>query len=408
MVSTCMRGAVISTSVLKVIRPPHVRTWHTVPTLLTIINARIRELDRRKGLTMAIRNNLLFIAPFLLSNIGVCAQRVDYSVTSVPQEEKYELTQITTDEDEVCMPIVERSNSTVNWFTNRIIGVSHDGKHLAFISAKDGKTNIFVKDLDGNGTTIQRTKRYSVIDFSYSQDGKEICFTEKNGSTNSIFTTSSAQGFVCRQITTGHQDYTPIYSSDMSQIYFVRTENEVADIWSYDLSKNFVSSHTSGINPCIEGKDTLLVVRKGISNNHEIWRIDTKSGIEECVLSDANCSFSTPSLSPDGKWILMVGTGKLDVNGANQRNDDVFSVTAARDHFNMYNTSIGNNGKSKFYHNTDIYVCRSDGSQLIQLTYHAADDLSPAWSKDGKYFYFISQRGSKQGKANVWRMTFTY
>lgn len=58
--------------------------------------------------------------------------------------------------------------------------------------------------------------------------------------------------------------------------------------------------------------------------------------------------------------------------------------------------------------NTDIYVARTDGSELSQITYHAADDLSPVWSKDGKYIYFISQRGNAEGVANIWRMNFIY
>ena len=43
----------------------------------------------------------------------------------------------------------------------------------------------------------------------------------------------------------------------------------------------------------------------------------------------------------------------------------------------------------------------------MQLTYHAADDLSPVWSRDGRYIYFISQRGSATATANVWRMNFS-
>lgn len=67
----------------------------------------------------------------------------------------------------------------------------------------------------------------------------------------------------------------------------------------------------------------------------------------------------------------------------------------------MYAT--GEKGK---YWNTDIYVARTDGTDLSQLTFHAADELSPVWSKDGQYIYFISQRGSSTGTANIWRMTF--
>ena len=100
-------------------------------------------------------------------------------------------------------------------------------------------------------------------------------------------------------------------------------------------------------------------------------------GIEECIVSDINRSFTTPCISPDGNWICFVGDNYL-------------------------------NAGNKQYANTDIFACRVDGTQLTQLTYHAADDLSPVWSRDGKYIYFISQRGSVNAVANIWRMNFPY
>jgi Tol biopolymer transport system component len=87
-------------------------------------------------------------------------------------------------------------------------------------------------------------------------------------------------------------------------------------------------------------------------------------------------SYASPVISPNGRWIMLVGESLIFT------------------------------GKS-YYRNTDIYVCRTDGTQLTQLTFHAADDLSPVWSRDGRYIYFISQRGSADGVANVWRMPFT-
>ena len=61
-------------------------------------------------------------------------------------------------------------------------------------------------------------------------------------------------------------------------------------------------------------------------------------------------------------------------------------------------------GNGFVYPNTDLFVCRIDGTGFAQLTYHAADDLSPVWSKDGRFIYFISQRGSSDGTANIWKM----
>ncbi len=56
--------------------------------------------------------------------------------------------------------------------------------------------------------------------------------------------------------------------------------------------------------------------------------------------------------------------------------------------------------------NTDIFVVRTDGTQLTQLTYHPGNDLSPVWSPDGKSIFFLSQRGSAEKNYNVWRMDF--
>jgi Tol biopolymer transport system component len=274
------------------------------------------------------------------------------------------------------MPEVRRSGYNVNWLTNRIIDISVDGTQLAYLSMRNNTTNIFIKDVNRKGSSIQRTNRQAILDFSYSPNGKYICFSEKNGDNNEVYQTSSTNGYVCRQITSGNEDYSPVYSPDMTNIYFARKEMNGLSIWSYDLANNFLSNYTKGINPYpLKTKDQMLCTRFDANGKGEIWMINFGTGAEECILSDAKRSFSSPAISPDGQWILLVGSNVL-MNGSSP------------------------------YANTDIFVCHTDGTQLRQLTYHAADDLSPVWSRDGKHIYFISQRGSSTATANVWRMTF--
>ncbi len=97
-------------------------------------------------------------------------------------------------------------------------------------------------------------------------------------------------------------------------------------------------------------------------------------GSESIILSQENRSFTTASMSPDGKWIL-------------------FAANTTK--------------KPGVPENIDIYVVRADGSQLTQLTYHHGHDLSPVWAPDGKSIYFLSQRGSEKGLYNIWKMNFT-
>lgn len=309
---------------------------------------------------------------------GLWAQQVDYSVVSVPEEAGIEFRQVTTPSDYLCMPIVQRSSDGIAWFSNRIIDVSPDGSRIAFLSARNNTTNIFVKDLDKQGGSQQRTNRSAIIDFSYSPDGKYICFSEHRGETNQVFQTSATSGYVCRQMTSGAMDYSPIYSSNMKSIFFARQETQGVSIWSYDVGDNFLSTFTSGLNPYpLAGEEAYICVRANATGKSEIWKVDYGNGIEECIVSDPTRSFTSPVVSPDKQWIVMVGESAITAPGMT-------------------------------YRNTDIYVARIDGTQLTQLTYHAADDLSPVWGRDGRHIYFISQRGNAAGTANIWRMTFNH
>lgn len=306
------------------------------------------------------------------------AQNVDYTVVSVPEEAGCDFVRITSDADNVCMPQVQRSRGRVTWFSNRILDIDPKTNSLAYLSARNNTTNIFIKDVDKQGGSTQRTNRSAVIDFSYSPDGRYICFSEARGKSNQIFRTDARKGYVCRQITSGAQDYSPIYSNDMSQIFFARQEARNVSIWSYDVQNNFLSTYSNGLNPYpLKRESAYICARTNAAGQSELWKINYATGTEECIISDPQRSFTSPVISPDGQWVLFVGSSRI-ISG----NID--------------------------YSNTDLFVARLDGSEMAQLTYHAADDLSPIWSKDGKYIYFISQRGSATGTANVWRMNFNY
>ena len=316
----------------------------------------------------------LLVIAALLPLVSVA--QVDYSVVYVNEEAGLDLTRITTDNDYVFMPRVQRRGNKVFWLSNKIIDVSKNGKSLAYLSARNNTTNIFIKDIERQGSSVQRTNRQAVLDFNYSPDGKYICFAEANGKFCQIYQTDASVGYVCRQISSGNNDYSPIYSKDMNNIFFARQETNGFSVWSYNIANNFLSSYTKGMNPYpTKDADCILCARTNAQGLGEIWKVNYQTSVEECILSDPNRSFSTPVMSPDGQWILVVGSNTLM------------------------------NGKY-VYANTDIFVCKKDGTQLMQLTYHAADDLSPVWSSDGNSIYFISQRGSANGTANVWKMTF--
>ena len=325
-----------------------------------------------------MRSVILLTLISLFSSTVLYSQKIDYSIVSVPEESAVEFMKVTSSNDYVAMPVVRRTKKSVNWSSNRIVECAKDNRYIAYLSLRNNTTNIFIKELGKQGGSVQRTNRNGVVDFSYSPDGKYICFSEQRGDKCQIFQTDAKEGYICRQITSANNDYTPVYSADMKTIFFSRQETASYSIWGYNIDNNFLSSYTSGITPCVvEKENAYLCARINSSGNSEIWKVNYETGVEECIVSDINRSFTTPSISPDGKWIVFVGSSAI------------------------------NTGKSNYY-NTDIFVCRLDGSEFAQLTYHAADDLSPAWSHDGKFIYFISQRGDADGVANIWRMNFIY
>ncbi len=314
----------------------------------------------------------------LLLAVEASAQRVDYSVVFVPEESGNNITRISTAGDYVCLPLVTRNATGIKWYSNRILGISPDGMQLAYLSERNNSTNIFLTDLGKQGGSVQRTNRQGVQDFTFSPDGKYICFSEVRGKECQIFQTDARSGYVCRQITSGARDYSPIYSIDMKQIFFSREEKKGFSVWSYNIANNFLATYTVGFNPSpIQKESSFFCTRTCATGNCEIWRVNYETGTEECVVSAPGRSFTSPSVSPDGRWLLLAGSTKIDM------------------------------GTSKYW-NTDIYVCHTDGTNLTQLTYHAADDLSPIWSSDGKKVYFISQRGDAEGTANIWCMDFNY
>lgn len=321
------------------------------------------------------------LTTIILLLIAICshAQRVDFSVVFVPEESGNNITRISNAGDYVCLPIVKRNSNSVSWNSNRILGISPDGTQLAYISNRNNATNIFLTDLNKQGGSVQRTKRQGVQDFTFSSDGKYICFSEVRGKECQLFQTDAKNGYVCRQITSGARDYSPVYSSDMKQVFFAREEKKGFSVWSYNIANNFLATYSLGLNPSpvSGGESSYFCTRISAAGICEIWKVNYENGLEECIVSDPNRSFMSPMISPDGRWLLMVGGSVIE--SGNVR-----------------------------YWNTDLYACHIDGSNITQLTYHAADDLSPVWSGDGKKIYFVSQRGDAEGTANIWCMDFNY
>lgn len=335
-------------------------------------------------------NKLLYlaVAAGLIGWNSAEAKRVklNYSVIDVPEEGGVKFEQITEDSDCVNKEgLVSKAKgmfgiknlSKIDWWVNPRIAVSPDGSKVAYLNWKNRTLNVMVKDAHRGGASTQRTFRANVTDFTWSPDGNTICFTEFRSGHFGVYLVDASQGTVVRQISTGNEnDFAGQITADGKHILFHRGEGPGAySIWSYDREKNLFSNYSRGMTPClIPGeKDVIYCGRYTDKRESEIWRVNLSSGVEEILLSQPGRSFTTPVLSPDGRWLLVTGA------------------------------SMDEKGKDI---NTDLFVIRTDGTQFTQLTYHPGNDLSGVWAPDGKSIYFLSQRGSIEGTFNVWKMNF--
>lgn len=331
-----------------------------------------------------------FTIALALLAIDADAKRVkfDYSLVFVPEEGGVKFEKITDDADYVAdykgnlvagssSIFGKKKTSTIDWWVIPQIALSPDGKRIGYINEKNGTNNIMIKSASKGGASVQRTFRTNVQGFSWSPDGKTLCFTEIRNGHQGLYLVDANQGTVVRQISNGNDnDYGGVISNDGNTIFFHRGEGFASySLWSYDRKTNLFSNYSRGMTAClIPGNPNTIYCARFTSNKEsEIWRINFATGVEECILTQPGKSFTSPQLSPDGKWLLVTGNSMSE--------------------------------KEKIA-NTDIYVVRIDGTQLTQLTYHPGNDLSPVWSPDGKSVFFVSQRGSADKIYNVWRMDF--
>lgn len=265
-------------------------------------------------------------------------------------------------------------NTKLYWGTQRLLSISPDGQEIAYLNRNNKQDNVMIRKSDGQGAATQRTFR-DVSSLFWGYDGN-LYFSDISDVVHSQISTINAKaGSIMRQITSGNNDKSPVVTKDGKFLFFTRLDKSGPAIWSYDLNNGALTSCSRGYNVTISGdeKESFICVRNNTNGTSEIWKVNFVKGQETLLLADKDKSFTNPSVSPDGMWIVCQGN----------------SISSAKKRKNL-----------------DIFVVKSDGTSLTQLTYHPANDCSPVWSADGKYIYFISDRANKDNYYNIWKMRF--
>ncbi len=260
------------------------------------------------------------------------------------------------------------------WSTNRLLSLSPDGSELAYITRNNKQDNIMIRKSYAQGAATQRTFR-NISSFSWGADDQLYFSDFSDLDHRQIGTTDAHTGSLIRQLTNGNLDSDPVVSKDGSLLFFTRTDKSGPSVWSLDLKSGALTSCARGYNPCVinDNNESFICVRNNSNGMSEIWLVDFVKGQETLILSDKKRSYTNPSLSPDGKWIVCVGNSKSSISKKN---------------------------------NLDIFAVRTNGTNLTQLTYHPSTDCCPIFSADGKSIYFLSTRANKGDNYNIWKIRF--
>ncbi len=238
---------------------------------------------------------------------------------------------------------------------------SPDGQRMVFISPCDENqelyetASLFVINADGSGLEPLPTTGGGDFDPAWSPDGKYIAFTSlRNSYRPQIFLMDVATKEVEQLSTDDIRDYQPEWAFDGSKIVFVTTRNGPYQIWS--------------MNP--DGSEQVrFSASRSLWDTYPVWSPD---GL--LILFTQREQGGVPRLMgaryPDGgiaEFPVYPYPGAIPMQEANFSPDGLWLVFESWPEGEHH----------------DIFVMRSNGGELVQLTFDLALDFDPDWRPVG-------------------------
>ena len=258
--------------------------------------------------------------------------------------------------------------------------------------SSDRYGDIVIQPLTGS-THIQKTFYEGVDRFPcFSPDGERIAYaTDTNGNFD-IFVMRTTGGTAKQQITFSDVDETmPDFSPDGKKLTYVSFGLEGGSIWIYDFDAGSFTTIGKGTYPKFspDGK-RIVYQRQGSSKDpyYSIWIINVDGSSDTQVVRGNDWGAITPDWSEDGEWIVFASS-------ANR-------VPRYRKTWRRRTSRLAVRSEAK---GTDIWVVKTDGTGLTQLTRSKGSDWAPKWKGDVIYFCSSRQLGKRStlsSGTNIW------
>lgn len=223
-----------------------------------------------------------------------------------------------------------------------------DGKSIVYAAFRQANVyEIYEMDLE-DGSTKQLTDRLGVLNApEISPDGKQVIFMHWIAATdrNEIWVMGRDGSNPHRMFDITGWD--PTWSPDGSRVLFASTRSGSNQLWSANTDGSGL--HQVSDLPALRGRSDWsplgqIVTYSGTPWAREIYLMNP-DGSNQRQISPSGGNSQGPAFSPDGEWVAFTG------------------------YFDHFEDILG----------CEIYIMRSDGTDMRRLTYNDYCDYQPRW-----------------------------
>jgi Tol biopolymer transport system component len=282
---------------------------------------------------------------------------------------------------------------------------SPDGRRLAFVSKRDGNSEIYVMNADGSAQENLTRQPASDSNPSWSRDGRKLVFVSRRDGNSEIYV-MNPDGSGLRNLTrTPSDDLDPAWSPDGRTIAYVQKKCVPA---TSSCRRGRWEAYLAVVNADGSGLRRLTTRPAYVLNPG--WSADGKTirYAHALVNADGSGQSEMPRnvplagvWSPDGQRIAIVrfahspaeaqdptqhGLWVMNTDGRNARR-----VAAEGTGVPAWSPD-GRRIAFRGYNGNDLFVVNADGSRLRRLTRNPANLLWFAWSPDGRTIAFLRNR----------------
>ncbi|HLC97105.1 MAG TPA: hypothetical protein VJH97_07350 [Candidatus Nanoarchaeia archaeon] len=250
-------------------------------------------------------------------------------------------------------------NGCANWSP----AYSPDGDNIVFASSRDGNSEIYVMDANGNNQRrLTHTDEFNEYSPVFSPDGQKIAYTRQptNSLTNGgLYTMDSANGDNITLLVVGRL-YSPSWSHDGNKIAYAISLDMSSAIYFFNLKTSNSEYVVMGNNPSWSSDGTNLTYARWLDN-------------------------TTPIHSFIYNLNLLTGNEQLLVEGSlpnwDYRKDKII------------------------FNDTNGFICVIDhnGSNITQIVRNSTNSIPavPKWGPDGTKAVFMGRDITQMGSNNI-------